>query len=511
MKKIYLLLALAAGLVTSCDMDKEPYDSIPDDEALQSVNDFEQNRNSLYSGLRSAIYGETYAAVEVQCDAFNAVIGFSNSLGEVYRWTKTNQESICDGVYANFQGLTARANFIIDGYNKLDMSGFSNEDVQTIRNIKGEAFFTRAYSLFMLAQYFCKDYEDETADDANSGVSYRLDYVPSSEPSTYPARYTLRQTYEQIIEDMDSAALYVNDVTEEASYGYITQNAITALRARVALAMDDYQTAINNATALIAKNDVYWLDGTTGDFRQLWQQDAGNETIFQLVSTSSSELPPQSGIRYLPMTTDGSSTPDYIPTKGLLDLYSSDDIRRNIYFRHNQSIIIRSTGAVATVSFFNKYQDRSRIYNSIGNKAEDSRFTIEPKVFRIAEMYLIAAEAYAQLNDTENGGRYLNVLKAARIPSFNASTTYPNAQMLMTEIKQERQREMVGEGTRLFDIKRWHDNLTRYEPQQEDVCLMPGSESTTNLTRNADDNGLVWPIPKHETDTNPKVVQNPGY
>ena len=36
MKKIYLLLALTAGLV-SCDMDKEPYDSVPDTDGKLSL------------------------------------------------------------------------------------------------------------------------------------------------------------------------------------------------------------------------------------------------------------------------------------------------------------------------------------------------------------------------------------------------------------------------------------------------------------------------------------------
>ncbi len=130
---------------------------------------------------------------------------------------------------------------------------------------------------------------------------------------------------------------------------------------------------------------------------------------------------------------------------------------------------------------------------------------IEPKVFRIAEMYLIAIEAGAQANKLTEASAYLNELKSKRIRnrSFTATT-------IMSELRDERQREMVAEGSRLFDIKRWHIALKRGEPQNADLCNLPGS-NTTALTRPADEQRLTWPIPKAETDVNKKIVQNPGY
>ena len=51
-KKILLPVMALALTLTACDMDKTPYDSIPDSEALQTPTDFENQRNSLYSGLQ---------------------------------------------------------------------------------------------------------------------------------------------------------------------------------------------------------------------------------------------------------------------------------------------------------------------------------------------------------------------------------------------------------------------------------------------------------------------------
>jgi len=40
---------------------------------------------------------------------------------------------------------------------------------------------------------------------------------------------------------------------------------------------------------------------------------------------------------------------------------------------------------------------------------------------------------------------------------------------------------------------------------------MPGADYSTGLSVPAGDYHFVWPIPTHEMDTNPKMVQNPGY
>ena len=64
---------------------------------------------------------------------------------------------------------------------------------------------------------------------------------------------------------------------------------------------------------------------------------------------------------------------------------------------------------------------------------------------------------------------------------------------------------------RLLDLKRWNLGVTRGTPQQEDICAVPGADYSTNLSKPAGDYHFVWPIPTHEMDTNPKMVQNPGY
>lgn len=506
MNKYILLPVLALTLtLASCDMDKNPYNAIPEGEALMTPTDFTNMSVPLYTGMRGFV-GSSYFCTgpDEQSDDFNATV--SAGISDLHRWDFNTSLRSGESLYSSCLSMIASANFIIDGYNKCDMSNkslFTDEAMATVKNVKGEAFFTRAYFLFNLAQFFCADYDESIVDEKNSGVSYRTDYYPSSNSATYPARKTLRETYKQITDDLDSALLYVNTVGEQASY-YITTDAVKAMQARVALAMDDYTTAAEKATEVIGTN-TYTLASSADRLTQMWASNFDTESIFKLAASQTSQLSSQTGLQYLPYTTGGA--PSYVPTQTVIDLYSDDDYRKSVYFL--PLTFQTSTGVVGNVMALNKYPEEAYPYEASGGY-DYARFTIEPKVIRIAEMYLIAAEAYAMSGELSNASRYLNDFKSKRIANYKAET-FSSTDRIMTEIRNERHREFLGEGMRLLDLKRWHMGITRGVPQQEDICAMPGADYSTGLNKPADDYHFVWPIPQHEMDTNPQIVQNPGY
>lgn len=504
-KKIFLPIVAVALSLASCDMDKTPYDAIPEEEALETPTDFENMSVPLYTGLRSCVGSSAfYNGPDEQSDDFNAMFG--TSVTDLYGWTFNTSLREGETMYENCQRMIARANFIIDGYNKCDMSNttlFTQSAMQSVRNVKGEAFFTRAYFLFYLAQYFCADYEESNVDIKNSGVSFRTDYYPSSSAATYPARKTLRETYKQITDDLDSAAAYINVAGAQSSYD-ITIDAVKAIQARVALAMNDYETAAQKAVEVISTN-TYSLANSESRIQALWWENFDTESIFKLYAANSSELPSQTGSSYLPYTKGG--MPNYVPTQTVLDLYSDNDYRKSVFFLPLN--VQTSTGISGTVLALNKYPENGYVWEQSG-EYDYARFAIEPKVVRISEMYLIAAEAYAMMNNLNEGARWLNDMERSRIANYQ-DQSFGSQAALMAEIRNERQREFIGEGIRLTDLKRWHLGVTRGTPQQENLCTMPGLSTTTNLSKSADDMRFVWPIPQNEIDTNPQVVQNPGY
>ncbi len=511
MKKLNIIATslIALGLF-SCDMDKYPHSAIEESAYMQTVDDFANARVSLYSYYRSLTTGGYILTSEIQGDDFNAVSGFSNSYGNSYRWDFQATDGNIEAIWSAYYAHIARANYYIDSYNKVDKSAFTADEVEALGAYVAEAYFTRAYDYLTLAGYFCKGYNEATAE-TDLGLPLQLTYAPSSDASTYPGRSSLKATYEQIKNDIDSAAKYVNpalilDQSQDPIY-YISADVVTALKARAALQMKDYTTAAAAASSLV-DGGKYPLISSLANYRKLWTNDEGTEIMWKIF-LSPDELGSATGSTFWGQYKEDDQSKqimDYIPTQNLVDLYSASDIRSATFFEYFTLTV--ATGASGEIRVFNKYPGNPELNASLN---VDAHYTNYPKPFRIAEQYLIAAEAYAA-TDMAKASKYLNDLKASRIKGFEANDY--NATTFWPALKDERHRELVGEGFRLVDLKRWGDGVNRGNaPQNANLVLYPGSEITTALNKAADDFRMVWPIPKSETDANPQIKgqQNPGY
>ncbi len=114
-------------------------------------------------------------------------------------------------------------------------------------------------------------------------------------------------------------------------------------------------------------------------------------------------------------------------------------------------------------------------------------------VLRLAEQYLIRAEAEAKLNDLSDAIADLNIVRSrAGLPNTSATT---QAQLLAA-IKHERQVELFCEwGSRWFDLKRTGD-----------IDAVLGAEKTGWSSTDS-----LYPIPFSEIQANPFLTQNTGY
>lgn len=518
MKKLHILFAtlLAAVGLASCDMEKYPYDAVEESQYMKTLLDFQQARIGLYSAYRTVTTGAYVLLPEIQCDDFHAVAGFSNTYGNQYRWDFQAADGNIEAVWANYYTMIARCNFFLNNYDKVvagEVGSFTENEMLEINTYAAEAYFTRAYSYYMLSTYFCKAYDPNTAD-SQLGLPIELTYHPTSDASTYPGRSSLKATYEQIWNDLTKASelwnnYYAFSENSTSAIYYLSPYAIVALQARVALQMKDYETAISAAEALISTGQ-YPLQSSYANFRGIWDADNGYETIWQIYMESPDELGAATGSlfwgSYLANKPD-QQIMDYIPSQKLIDLYDQEnDIRFAAYFE--DYTVSTTTGSSGEAFVFDKYPG-----NASMNLTVDNHYVNQSKPFRIAEQYLIAAEAYMELNQTTEAAAYLNELRRYRISNYT-DETFSNPERLRTAIQDERHKELVGEGFRLADLKRWGLGLDRENAaQQDNLVLNPGSQNTTAMTKTADDMRFVWPIPQSEMDVNPQLEgqQNPGY
>jgi hypothetical protein len=193
-----------------------------------------------------------------------------------------------------------------------------------------------------------------------------------------------------------------------------------------------------------------------------------------------------------------------MPEQWIIDEFTSDDIRFQTWFKKTPVVF----GTLnSNLYIFTKFPGNPELMPG----ETISTYLNKVKPFRIAEQYLIAAEAYAASGDAVNANKYLNALRKKRLES-HSERNY-SGEELMTQIKKERVKELFGEGFRLKDLKRWNKGFARSAAQDDQIINNAGSTLTEFLSKSADDPFFLWPIPQSEIDSNPQIrgQQNPGY
>lgn len=504
MKKIlYNTLTFIAGLtfLASCNLDKYPETAINTTEAMESPADCYNFLTGLYASTKSMYSGFYTYSTDLMTDCYHAIKNFGNWDGDYYTYSIVASTGDVATVWNNFYGRIGNANFLITGAKNLIESGnLSTGDLESVQEYYGEACFLRALMYFKLTEYFCKAYDKSTAE-STFGVPVVTEYAPTAVASKYPHRGTLAATYAQIDEDLKEAEKYV---TTEGSpnAAYVTKDIVTALRARFALSAQDYQIAYENANSLI-QGKKYALVTDAAKFADGWVNDNLSETLWQPVIIDASDGGSANSYFINNLTgNEGDDDPQYIPEDWVLNLYdASADIRYNAYFEERA---IDARGNKGNLVLLVKFPGNKKF-----NTSASSRYVNMPKIFRIAEMYLIAAEAAYNNGNEKVASDILNDLRTARIAGW-AKTDYSGT-ALQKEIRDERVRELFGEGFRLSDIKRWHIGFSRSAGQNP--SLLQTGANYVSLSLPADSPKFVWPIPTTEISANPQMKgeQNEGY
>lgn len=492
--KLFVLISMLSSLAfISCEnLDQDPANQLSINKAFRNIDDAEAWVNQYYANLRSS-FGNIEIYGELQADVFNASTIYGNQYGTLHSWQIQTSDAYVESIWKNLYSLLADINLCIEKFPTVPVS--SAREQQLIQQYLGESYMLRAYYYLKLVEHFSPKYTEANKNEADLGVPLVLTYNVTNKP----ARATLEATFDQIYTDIERAKTLLANKPNALGAISFTLDGTKALEARVALTKGDYQRAYNVATELIRSNR-YPLVTDRATLSKIWKDDEKDESIVQLFASSDSkELPPNRTL-FLGYSLDNRKyTPLYTPSQWVVDLYEANDNRRDVYIKELPCFLSGELPYTATLAY--KYP-QSKYATTVHNGHA-------PKIFRIAEQYLIAAEAAYKLGNEDNARTKLNDLKTARGASNIPTSTTGTA--LFEEIKSERLRELAFEGFRLIDLKRWGDPVRRHDPQNVNYISSSPSDQFYELNKPATHYMFVWPIPFNDLQTNKNIKQNPGY
>lgn len=426
------------------------------------------NGNTVFEKDNTAIAAQLaiYAAMESEGLAHTILIntGISSDECTNYRTTVdatslatnniTPENSITSSIWTSLYKYIYHSNAVLEGVGKSkSLSGAVK------KQLTGEALFTRAFCHFYLINLFGN-----------------IPVITSTDPviNAVAGQKTAQETYAAIREDLILSKQLLNPQYVAANNTITTErvrpNKFTAaaLLARLYLYRGLWAEAEREADSLINLPSVYSL---TSNLNNVFLKNS-SETIWQLMAV----LPKFNS--YTGGFIQPTGTPSLISlTPQLISTFLPADNRKAAWTKNV---------TVGPQSYIYPYKFK------VGqNAASVTEYTM---VFRLAEQYLIRAEARARQNKLNEARSDLNAIRnRAGLPN----TTALNQAELLSAIGSERSLELFAEfGDRWLDLKRTGNA----------DMVMSGIKGSNWATHDQ-----LYPIPQNEIIRNPNLVQNPGY
>jgi len=448
MKKIIFFLFALALTALSCNkvLDVKPTDSVAAEDAIKNKAGVEHALVGSYNSLQAT--GLYYLNAILVCDVAADNLKHTGTMmaySQIENKPIPAENSIVEGMWsAAYNGINCVNNILVK------LPGITDITQEEYKQYEGEALFIRALLHYYLLTYF-------------GGVPIQTQ--PTLDLSHIDiARNTTAEVYTQVISDLTSAKA---DLTATKVKGRANTFVASALLAKVYLSK--FQQLGDQASAGLAiaeANRVITEGGyaLAADYGSLFVA-ANNtpESIFEVVFDAQN----YNRLAQYFFSRNLSGRYEVAPETELIESFEPAD-----------TIRLKATFAYDTVTkqpYGYKYRDVSGGTDHV-------------YVFRLAEMYLIRAEAmiYSGASDDLILEDINRIRLRARLPNTTATST----EELKIALENECRHEFAFEG------HRWHD-------------LVRTKRAVTVL--GIDEKYTLFPIPLSEKQTNNLMEQNPGY
>ncbi len=446
MKKHYLYIILAAGLLSATGCHKSNLTPVPttlisDLSAFSTAARIEGQVRAIYASIKNAgMFGGRYQIFndirggDFMNDRTNVVTGY-----DIWSYTPSNSSTnSVQNHWSRAYYVINLANVFIDG---MAISGTSVVSDAIGKGYVAEARLLRALSYYSLLQFYARPYWDGNG--SKPGVPLRLTGNTGSGDYAL-ARATVAEVYTQILADLTFAEqnLPLTNANATLNTTRAHRNTAIALKTRVYLSMQQYGNVITEANKIVSATAPF--TASTGVAHAL-QADVTN--VFKTPYTTTESI--------LSMPFASNEAPG---TQNQLGYYYCP----SAFNGGNGEYSLLSTGIISNAGWLAADRRKAMIITS-GGKTYLSKFptggnfTDWAPVIRYAEVLLNLAEARVRSTNTVDA-QAVALLNAIRGRS-DASTvftvgSFANATALADAIMTERRIELMGEGFAGADLTR---------------------------------------------------------
>lgn len=261
--------------------------------------------------------------------------------------------------------------------------------------------------------------------------------------------------------------------------GRPSKGAAQALLGKIYLTLGQFGNAATQLQAVVSSGNYSLVNDVTSIFGE--ENEDNSEMLFVVKFTSglNGDAEGSSAFsQYSPSGTVANAKGHNLPTVALYNLYDDSDLRKGSY--------VDITGG--GVPFAKKWTINPINANDGGS---------DTVVIRYSDVVLMLAEA---LNESDGPG-VADLLNSIRSRAGLPNTTATSKTELRDAIALERRFELVGEGHRWFDLLRTGTAIE----------TMNTWFAANGINIIISENDLLLPIPQSQVDTDPAIVQNPGY
>ncbi len=496
MKKTFIPLAiiLLTFIYTSCDSLLEvDADNVINENVFSTTEQIETALNGAYfnfTGTASALDGgellggdfSIIASLLAYTQPFEILWDITDG-GDYLNFLQKDQINTNPRVNNNW----LRAYETINLVNNI-LANIDNVTDANVRNrIQGEALAIRGILYFEMVRLWAPQYAASTLN--SEAIPIRTEPVNSLEDIGTVTRASVAQVYERLEMDLNDAAELLRPFGRNGTD--LSEGACLAYLARVAMQKNDFSGAIDFSTQVI-NSGSYTLET---DYRNVFNNpNNSSEDIFAIQQNASSNTGNRntatgittfySGLINTGFGTLGMTRSFLTDAFGEIrnsPKFTNDDVRGLIDFEVDSSSVVNDV-----TTAFHANPNRPGLVTTSKYISTDH---VLP-VIRLAEMYLIRAEASFELNfPAINADAIADINRTrtrAGLTAYTASD-FPIADALFESIVTEKNRELFYEGQLLHDLKRRRANLDSDE-------FMVGNDLNPLEDR------FILPIPQSETD-----------